>query len=76
MTTIVQPEQTVTAEDTRFDETVERWFRDRLEIQPEWATYLGIHDHDHRLSTGGRAGIALGAGCGQRLADSGCQSLA
>jgi uncharacterized protein (DUF885 family) len=57
MTTIVQPEQTMTAEDTRFDETVERWFRERLEIQPEWATYLGIHDHDHRLSAGGRAGI-------------------
>lgn len=47
----------MTAEDARFDESVERWFRERLELQPEWATYLGIHDHDHRLSPGGRDGV-------------------
>ncbi|HEY7737414.1 MAG TPA: DUF885 domain-containing protein [Candidatus Limnocylindria bacterium] len=57
MTTIAQPDETLTAEDARFDEVVERWLRERLVIQPEWATYLGIHEHDHRLSLGGRDGI-------------------
>ncbi len=57
MTTIAQPEAVRSAEDTRFDEVIERWFRERLEIQPEWATYLGIHEHDRRLSHGGRDGI-------------------
>ncbi|MGH2463526.1 MAG: DUF885 domain-containing protein [Candidatus Limnocylindria bacterium] len=57
MTTIAQPDATLSAEDTRFDEAIERWFRQRLELQPEWATYLGIHEHDHRLSPGGRDGI-------------------
>jgi len=40
--------------DARFDRTIDRWFRDRLAIQPEVATYLGIHDHDHELSSGSR----------------------
>ncbi len=40
--------------DARFDRTVERWFRDQLAMQPEVATYLGIHDHDHELSSGSR----------------------
>jgi uncharacterized protein (DUF885 family) len=40
--------------DERFDRTVERWFRDRLTMHPEVATYFGIHDHDHELSDGGR----------------------
>jgi uncharacterized protein (DUF885 family) len=57
MTTIARPDAAQTAEDTRFDEAIERWFRERLQIQPEWATYLGIHEHDHRLSLGGRDGI-------------------
>jgi uncharacterized protein (DUF885 family) len=57
MTTITQPDATMTAEDARFDEVIDRWFRERLELQPEWATYLGIHEHDHRLSPGGRDGI-------------------
>jgi uncharacterized protein (DUF885 family) len=57
MTAIAQPEQALTAEDARFDEYVESWLRDRLVIQPEWATYLGIHEHDHRLSHGGREGV-------------------
>jgi uncharacterized protein (DUF885 family) len=57
MTTVAQPEAALTAEDARFDETIERWFEDRLDLQPELATYLGIHDHDHRLSPGGREGI-------------------
>lgn len=57
MTVIAEPDATQTAEDQRFDEAIERWFRDRLELQPEWATYLGIHEHDHRLSPGGRDGV-------------------
>lgn len=43
--------------DARFDRTVDRWFRDRLALQPEVATFLGIHDSDDRLSAGGRDGI-------------------
>ncbi|HEX9739033.1 MAG TPA: hypothetical protein VGA91_07380, partial [Candidatus Limnocylindria bacterium] len=57
MTTIAQPDAILSVDDTRFDEAIERWFRQRLELQPEWATYLGIHEHDHRLSPGGRDGI-------------------
>jgi uncharacterized protein (DUF885 family) len=40
--------------DLRFDRTVERWFRGLLAVEPEQATYVGIHDHDHRLSGGTR----------------------
>jgi uncharacterized protein (DUF885 family) len=40
--------------DARFDRTVDRWFRDRLALQPELGTYHGIHEHDHRLSGGTR----------------------
>ncbi|MGH2416890.1 MAG: hypothetical protein ACRDFY_01015, partial [Candidatus Limnocylindria bacterium] len=40
--------------DARFDRTVDRWFRDRLALQPELGTYHGIHEHDHRLSSGTR----------------------
>ena len=58
MTTIAKPDAALTAEDVRFDEVVERWFRERLEMQPEWASFLGIHDFDDRLSLGGRDGIA------------------
>jgi uncharacterized protein (DUF885 family) len=57
MTTIARPDAILSVDDTRFDEAIERWFRQRLELQPEWATYLGIHEHDHRLSPGGREGI-------------------
>ncbi len=40
--------------DARFDRTIERWFRQMLELDPEGATYLGVHDHDHLLSDGTR----------------------
>jgi uncharacterized protein (DUF885 family) len=43
--------------DARFDRIVERWFRDRLELQPELGTYHGVHDHDDRLSGGTREQI-------------------
>ncbi|MGH2456474.1 MAG: DUF885 family protein, partial [Candidatus Limnocylindria bacterium] len=40
--------------DARFDRTVDRWFRDLLALDPEQATYLGIHDHDRSLADGSR----------------------
>jgi uncharacterized protein (DUF885 family) len=43
--------------DARFDRTIDRWFRDQLELRPETATFLGIHDHDGELSPGGRDAI-------------------
>jgi uncharacterized protein (DUF885 family) len=43
--------------DTRFDRTIDRWFRDQLAISPEGATFLGLHDHDGDLSSGGRDAI-------------------
>src|SRR5918996_470062 len=43
--------------DARFDRTVERWFRDQLAMQPEYATFFGIHDHDAELSPGDREHI-------------------
>ncbi len=43
--------------DARFDRTVERWFRELLALDPEEATYLGVHDHDDRLSSGTREAI-------------------
>jgi uncharacterized protein (DUF885 family) len=43
--------------DARFDRTVERWFRDQLAMQPELATFLGIHDRDDELAPGTRQQI-------------------
>jgi uncharacterized protein (DUF885 family) len=43
--------------DARFDRTIDRWFRDQLELRPEVATFLGIHDHDGELSSGGRDAV-------------------
>ena len=43
--------------DARFDRTVDRWFRDRLRLEPELATYLGKHEHDHELAAGSREAI-------------------
>jgi uncharacterized protein (DUF885 family) len=40
--------------ETRFDRTIDRWFRDQLAMSPEVGTYLGIHDHDGDLASGGR----------------------
>jgi hypothetical protein len=47
-------QQPVSDADARFDRTMSRWFRDLLAMDPEMATFLGVHDHDHRLSEGGR----------------------
>jgi uncharacterized protein (DUF885 family) len=43
--------------DARFDRTIDRWFRDQLAMQPEVATFFGIHEHDGDLSPGGRDAI-------------------
>jgi len=40
--------------DARFDRAAERWFRDRLALEPELATSVGIHDRDHELSSATR----------------------
>ena len=49
---------TVTTDaDARFDRTIERWFRDMLAMHPEYATFLGIHDHDAELSVASREQI-------------------
>jgi uncharacterized protein (DUF885 family) len=49
---------TVTTDaDARFDRTIERWFRDQLALHPEYATFLGIHDHDAELSVASREQI-------------------
>jgi uncharacterized protein (DUF885 family) len=44
----------MTESDARFDRLVDRWFRRRLELSPETATNLGIHEHDTELSPGSR----------------------
>lgn len=46
--------EALTDADARFDRTIERWFRERLALQPELGTYYGIHEHDHRLADGTR----------------------
>jgi uncharacterized protein (DUF885 family) len=43
--------------DARFDRAIDRWFRERLRLDPEVATYVGIHEHDGRLGSASREGI-------------------
>ena len=43
--------------DARFDRTIDRWFRDQIALRPETATFMGLHDHDGELSSGGRDAI-------------------
>ena len=49
--------QAPTDADARFDRTIDRWFRDQLALSPEMATYLGLHEHDGELASGGRDSI-------------------
>jgi uncharacterized protein (DUF885 family) len=35
--------------DARFERSVDRWFRDRMRLEPDIATFVGVHDHDGRL---------------------------
>jgi uncharacterized protein (DUF885 family) len=43
--------------DARFDRTVDRWFRQLLELDPTQASYVGIHQHDHRMGGGDREDV-------------------
>jgi uncharacterized protein (DUF885 family) len=43
--------------DARFDRTVDRWFREQLAMQPEVATFFGVHDHDAELASGTRDAV-------------------
>ena len=43
--------------DARFDRTIDRWFRDQVAMHPEVGTFLGLHDRDGELSSGGRDAI-------------------
>ena len=43
--------------DARFDRTIDRWFRDQVAMRPEVGTFLGLHDRDGELSSGGRDAI-------------------
>ncbi len=40
--------------DSRFDRAIRRWFGDRLAMEPDRATSLGVHEHDGRLPDGSR----------------------
>ncbi len=40
--------------DARFERTIDRWFRERLNLEPVIATYFGIHDHDGDLASASR----------------------
>ena len=35
--------------DARFERAVDRWFRDRMRLEPDIASFVGVHDHDGRL---------------------------
>ncbi|MDP9271115.1 MAG: DUF885 domain-containing protein [Chloroflexota bacterium] len=43
--------------DARFERAIERWFRDRLRLEPTLATFVGIHDHDGLLPSASRESI-------------------
>src|SRR5436305_835977 len=35
--------------DARFERSIDRWFRDRMRLEPALASFVGIHEHDGRL---------------------------
>jgi uncharacterized protein (DUF885 family) len=43
--------------DARFDRTIDRWFRDQLDLRPDVATFFGLHEHDGELASGTRDAI-------------------
>jgi uncharacterized protein (DUF885 family) len=43
--------------ESRFDRAVERWFRERVALDPVMATYLGLHEHDAELPDNSRQQI-------------------
>jgi uncharacterized protein (DUF885 family) len=43
--------------ESRFDRTVDRWFRERMALDPVMATSFGLHEHDAELPDGSREQI-------------------
>ena len=43
--------------DARFERAVDRWFRDRLRLEPTLATFIGKHEHDGSLPSVSRDAI-------------------
>jgi uncharacterized protein (DUF885 family) len=43
--------------DARFERAIDRWFRDRLQLDPTLATFIGRHEHDGRLPSVSRDAI-------------------
>ena len=40
--------------DARFERAIDRWFRDRLRLEPTLASFVGVHEHDGRLPAASR----------------------
>ena len=43
--------------DARFERAIDRWFRDRMRLEPAVASFVGIHEHDGRLPSASREAI-------------------
>lgn len=43
--------------DARFERSVDRWFRDRMRLEPDVATWVGVHEHDGRMPDASRDAI-------------------
>ncbi|TME33978.1 MAG: DUF885 domain-containing protein [Chloroflexi bacterium] len=43
--------------DARFERSIDRWFRDRLRLEPTLASFVGVREHDHRLQGASRESI-------------------
>ncbi|TMB85739.1 MAG: DUF885 domain-containing protein [Chloroflexi bacterium] len=43
--------------DARFERAIDRWFRDRLRLEPTLASFVGVHEHDDRLPGASREAI-------------------
>jgi len=43
--------------DARFERAVDRWFRDRMRLEPALASFVGVHEHDGRLPSASHEAI-------------------
>src|SRR2546426_8021307 len=43
--------------DARFERAIDRWFRDRMLLEPALASFVGVHEHDGRLPGASREAI-------------------
>ena len=43
--------------DARFERSIDRWFRERLRLDPTIATFVGVHEHDGRLPAASRDAV-------------------